>query len=95
MSVAVLLGSLVGGAVGIAILAAIIEFLAFKSLEPTRRAQYTVGLALILAAILSGFGLSNGEGFAWTAGWIYLPGAALVYFWYLKRYERAWVQDDG
>jgi len=89
-----LLGMIVGGFIGIAVLSAIIERFAFKSQEPTKRAEYTVGAALVLAAVLAGFGEADGGPFVWTAGWTYLPGAVVVLFWYRKRYFSAWVDDD-
>lgn len=90
---AYLVGTLVGGLIGVALLAAIIERFAFKTQPPKRRAEYTVGFALILAAIFAGFGAANGGSFVWTAGWTYLPGAAIVFIWYRKRYEQSWSED--
>jgi len=89
-----LLGSFIGGFFAIAILSAIIEKFAFKQRNPTQRAEFTVGLALLLAVIIAGFGNADGGPFVWTAGWTYLPGAAFVLFWYRKRYLNAWTDEE-
>lgn len=84
----------VGGAVGILLLSFIIERLAYKDKEPTKRAELTVGTALIVAAVLAGFGMADGGGFVWTAGAYYLPGAIAVFLWFRKRYADKWVEDE-
>jgi Ca2+/Na+ antiporter len=89
-----LLGMAVGGFIGIAILSAIIERIAFKERGSTQRAELTVGTALILAAVLAGFGMADGGPFVWSAGFIYLPGAVIVFLWYRKRYSDAWTEDE-
>ncbi len=90
-----MLGSIVGGFLLIALLSAIIERFAFRSQEPTRRAEYTVGVALLAAAILAGFGAADEGSFVWTAGWAYLPGAILVFIWYRRRYMNAWDPNES
>lgn len=83
-----------GGILAIALLSAIIERLAFREREPTTRAELTVGTALLTAAVLAGFGMADGGPFVWTAGFVYLPGAVIVFLWYRKRYAEAWVDED-
>lgn len=91
---AYLLGSLVGALLGMAILSAIIERFAFRNKPPLERAQFTVGLAFVIAAVISGFGAANGGPFVWDAGFKYVPGAIVVFIWYYNRYNKSWT-DDG
>ena len=88
-----LIGWIFGGFLGTAILAAIIEKVAFKDREPDHRATATVGLAWIFVGIIAGLGYADGESFVWYAGLYYLPGAAIVWFWYRRRYRNAWVPE--
>lgn len=88
-----LVGYLIGGMLFGALFSAIIEKLAFKEKEPDERATATVGVAWLIMCILAGFGFSEGQGFAWFAGLYYLPGAAIVWLWYRKRYRKAWSNE--
>lgn len=93
-SLGFIVGALLGGALISAIFSGIIERFAFRDQEPDRRATSTVGLAWVLIAILAGFGFADDDGFAWLAGLYYLPGAALVWIWYRKRFREMWTTDD-
>lgn len=93
-SVGYTLGSWVGAFVLIAIIAAITERLAFRTMDPLRRAQFTVGTAFLLAAVIAGFGNADGGPFAWQAGLDYVPGAIVTFVWYYNRYKKAWSPDS-
>ena len=93
-SLGYMLGTWVGAFVLIAIIAAITERLAFRAMEPLRRAQFTVGTAFLLAAVIAGFGNADGGPFAWQAGLNYVPGAIATFLWYYNRYKKAWSADD-
>ena len=82
-----------GGAIGIVLISFVIEAFLFKRDEPTTRAMKTAGLALLLAAVLSGFGAADGGPFVWTAGITYLPGAVAVFLWFRSRYAKKWTED--
>lgn len=93
-SLGFLFGAFIGGVLISFVFAGIIERFAFRDQEPDKRATSTVGLAWILEAIIAGFGFADGNGFAWLAGLYYLPGAAVVWFWYRKRFREMWTSDD-
>lgn len=87
------IGQAIGGFIAMAILAGIIERLAFKKQPPFQRAMFTVATALLIASVIAGFGQADGGPYVWSAGLNYLPGAVLVFFWYQTRYSKAWT--DG
>ncbi len=89
-----LTGQLVGGAIAILLLSFILESFLFKSDEPDHRAIKTSGLALLIAAVLAGFGNADGGPFVWTAGITYVPGAIFVGLWFRSRYQAKWSDDD-
>lgn len=87
---------MLGGAIAVLLLSFIVEMFLFKNDEPTIRATKTVGVVLIFAAILSGFGKADGGSFVWTAGFTNVPGAIAVFLWFRSRYESKWIGDtDG
>lgn len=90
-----LTGQLVGGAIAILLLSFIIEMFLFKNSEPERRAMATAGLALLIAAVLAGFGKADGGSFVWTAGITYVPGAIFVFLWFRSRYQAKWSDDEN
>ena len=87
------IGTIVGGVIGITLISFIIEALLFKNDEPTIRAAKTAGLALLIAAVLSGFGTADGGPFVWTAGFNYIPGAVAVFLWFKSRYASKWSDE--
>jgi hypothetical protein len=82
------------GLVAIALLARIIEKLAFEAQSPARRAASTVGTAWAIAWILAGYGGSDLEPFAWTTGLAYIPSAMIVMLWFSKRYAAVKPEDE-
>ena len=87
------IATMAGGAIAITLISFIIESFLFKRDEPTSRALKTAGLALVIAAILSGFGAADGGPFVWTAGLNYVPGAIAVFLWFKSRYASKWTDD--
>jgi Ca2+/Na+ antiporter len=87
-------GAVAGGVIGILLLSFIIELMLFKKQEPPKRAISTAGLAYVLATVLYGFGSANGGPFVWDGIIVYLPGAAVVYVWFLKRYQKSWTEEE-
>lgn len=87
------IATMLGGSIGIALISFIIEAFLFKNDEPTIRATKTAGLALIIAAVLSGFGAADGGPFVWTAGLNYVPGAVAVFLWFKSRYASRWSDE--
>jgi Ca2+/Na+ antiporter len=87
------IAEMLGGAIAITLISFIIEALLFKSDEPMTRAIKTAGLALIIAAVLSGFGSADGGPFVWTAGLNYVPGAIAVFLWFKSRYASKWSSE--
>ena len=90
----VLLGQLVGSTLAIMILTLIVERFAFRNKKPTDRASWTVGIALLIASVIAGFGFADGGPFAWWAGLFYIPGATVVWFFYRRRLIKAWHTDE-
>ncbi len=86
-----LFGATIGGALFSLLFSGIIERFAFRSQEPDMRATSTVGLAWVIIAIIAGFGFADGGGFSPFAGLLYLPGAAIVWFWYRRRFRQLWL----
>jgi len=84
---------MLGGAVAVLLLSFIVEMLLFKNDEPTPRAAKTVGVVLIVSAILSGFGNADGGPFVWTSGFTYVPGAVAVFLWFRSRYASKWTDE--
>jgi mannose/fructose/N-acetylgalactosamine-specific phosphotransferase system component IIC len=89
-----LFGGIIGGALLSLVFSGIIERFAFRSQEPDVRATSTVGLAWFIIAVIAGFGFANGNGFSPSAGLLYLPGAAIVWFWYRRRFRQLWLGDQ-
>jgi hypothetical protein len=87
------IGTMVGGAIGVTLISFIIEAFLFKNDEPTIRASKTAGLALLIAAVLSGFGAADGGPFVWTSGLNYVPGAIAVFLWFKSRYASNWSDE--
>lgn len=73
----------------------LVEKLAFKQQHPLHRASYTVGTAWLLGSGIAGFGMADGGAFVPTAGLLYIPGALITWFLYLRRYRKAWEIDAG
>lgn len=91
---AYLFGSLVGGALGVVLITLIIEMFAFKSKRPNERAALTVGAAIVVIAIVTGFTMSNNGQFNVMSWLMYAPGAVAVFFWRRHVYHQAWLDDE-
>lgn len=82
-------GSFIGALLLIAFLSAIIEHAAFGKYEPKKRAGATVGSAYLIVSLLSAF--SNNDPVIILVGALF--AAAIIYAWYVRRYEAAWSDE--
>ncbi|MBN8844993.1 MAG: hypothetical protein J0H88_17275 [Sphingomonadales bacterium] len=85
----VLLGLLIGGILGMIILCWLVSFVAFKSLEPHKRATATVLTAWVIATALYGYN----SGSYLLAGTIYAISGVAAFFERLRHYNKHWVSD--
>ena len=91
---AALIGQNFGGVIAILLLSFLVDAFLFKNDHPSARAMKTAAFALVVAAVIAGFGQANGGPFVWTAGVFYIPGALLVFFWFKSRYVAKWSVDE-
>ncbi|MBS7671442.1 hypothetical protein [Croceicoccus gelatinilyticus] len=89
-----LLGAMVGGVLGFFLISAIIGLFAFKKDPPESRALKTCMAALLVIAVLAGIGNADGQGFAYFAWVMYVPGAIIGYFYWRNRYNKHWTDDE-
>ena len=87
---AFLIGALIGGVMLTGIIAGLVEKVAFRDMEPGKRATFTVAVAWIIVGIIAAFGFSDGGPLSPIPSLYYLPGALIVWAWYRSRYQKAW-----
>jgi Ca2+/Na+ antiporter len=90
---AALLGMFVGGLLFTALLGLLVG-LAFKSKKPTERALVATLLAWLTASVVAGFGMADGGPYRFDAGFYYLPGAIVAFFYLQWHYRKMWRDDD-
>lgn len=77
-----IIGGIMGGTIAIYILSFLWEWLVFKRVfdDPVAGKLTSVGVALLMATLLAGYGMAPRGIFAWWASIYYIPGAALLAF---------------
>ena len=73
-------GSIIGGAIAIALVALLWRWALMRRLfaDPVRRNVASVAAAWPTASTLAGFGMADGESYAWEAWGVYLVPAVIV-----------------
>jgi Ca2+/Na+ antiporter len=73
-------GSIIGGAIAVALVAALWRFIVMRRViaDPVKRNVASVAAGWVTASTLAGFGMADGGPYAWHAWGVYLVPAVIV-----------------
>jgi len=90
------MGTIIGGAMAVYLLAALWEWALFKRVmnDPVFGKLASVVAGWLTASAAAGFGFAHGGPFVWWATFYYIPGALIVGFIFYRQGMRALEQAD-